>query len=73
MGMPNTLRQIGILAGIIGLLTCLFAGIARLTGVHWLMGFEIITLLQIGIGGMVLGCFCLLLALTAPGNRPPLQ
>ncbi len=52
------------------LLTCLFAGLARLTGIHWLMGFEIVTLLQIGIGGMVLGCFCLLLVLTAPPGRP---
>jgi hypothetical protein len=34
------------------------------------MGFEIVTLLQIGIGGMVLGCFCLLLVLTAPPGRP---
>jgi len=66
----NALRPLGILAGIVGLLTCLFAGMARLTGIHWLMGFEIVTLLQIGIGGMVLGCFCLLLVLTAPPGRP---
>lgn len=51
--MPNTLRTLGTLAGVVGLLTCLFAGLARLTGIHWLMGFEIVTLLQIGIGGMV--------------------
>jgi hypothetical protein len=68
--MPNTLRTLGTLAGVVGLLTCLFAGLARLTGIHWLMGFEIVTLLQIGIGGMVLGCFCLLLVLTAPSGRP---
>ena len=68
--MPNTLRTLGTLAGVVGLLTCLLAGLARLTGIHWLMGFEIVTLLQIGIGGMVLGCFCLLLALTAPPGRP---
>lgn len=50
--MPNTLRTLGTLAGVVGLLTCLFAGLARLTGIHWLMGFEIVTLLQIGIGGI---------------------
>lgn len=68
--MSHTLRQIGILAGVVGLLTCLFAGAARLTGIHWLMGFEIATLLQIGIGGMVFGCFCLLLVLTGQSGRP---
>ncbi len=62
--MSKQLRQFGTLAGIIGLLTCLFAGVARLAGMRWLMGFEIVTLLQIGIGGMVLGCYCLLLVLT---------
>ena len=67
--MSNILHQIGTLAGISGLLTCLFAGGARLTGIHWLMGFEIVTLLQIGIGGMVLGCFCLLLVLTGQNRR----
>lgn len=29
--MPNTLRTLGTLAGVVGLLTCLFAGLARLT------------------------------------------
>lgn len=68
--MSKQLRQFGTLAGIIGLLTCLFAGVARLAGMRWLMGFEIVTLLQIGIGGMVLGCYCLLLVLTAPPIPP---
>jgi hypothetical protein len=67
--MQNTLRQIGSLAGLIGLLICLFAGVLRLSGMHWLMGFETVTLLQIGIGGMTLGCFLLLLVLTAPAGR----
>ena len=67
--MSNILHQTGTLAGFSGLLTCLFAGGARLTGIHWLMGFEIVTLLQIGIGGMVLGCFCLLLVLTGQNRR----
>lgn len=68
--MPNTLRSFGTLAGIAGLLICLFAGALRLGGQHWLMGFEIVTLLQIGIGGMVLGCFCLLLVLTGSPPTP---
>mgnify|MGYP006982683718 CR=1 FL=1 len=65
----TALRPLGTLAGVVGLLICLFAGLTRLTGMRWLMGFEIVTLLQIGIGGMVLGCFCLLLVLTGPSGR----
>lgn len=69
--MSNTLRLIGTLAGVVGFLTCLLTGLARLGGKHWLMSFEIVTLLQIGIGGMVFGCFCLLLSLTSPTDRLP--
>lgn len=69
--MSNTLRPFGTLAGIAGLLICLFAGAIRLARQHWLMGFEIVTLFQIGIGGMVLGCFVLLLALTR--TYPPAE
>lgn len=67
--MNATLLLLGRLAGFIGLILCLVAGFARLAGWHWFGSFEIVTLLQIGIGGMVFGCFCLLLALT--GRRPP--
>lgn len=69
--MPDTLRSLGTVAGSAGLLICLFAGALRLAGQHWLMGFEILTLLQIGIGGMVFGCFCLLLVLTGRASPPP--
>lgn len=68
--MPNMLRSFGTLAGIAGLLVCLLAGALRLGGQHWIMGFEIVTLLQIGIGGMVLGCFCLLLAQDGRRDAP---
>lgn len=68
--MQNLLRQTGALAGFVGLIICLYAGIARLYGMHWVKGFEVVTLLQIGIGGMVLGCFFLLLALTTQAKRP---
>ncbi len=67
--MPDILRPLGTLAGLAGLSLCLIAGGIRLAGSHWLMGFEIVTLLQIGIGGMVLGCFSLLVHLTHPTRR----
>lgn len=70
--MNAKLLPLGRLAGALGLALCVVAGLARLAGMHWFVGFEIVTILQIGIGGMVLGCFCLLLVLTgcAPKNSP---
>jgi len=68
--MPDILRPLGILAGLAGLTLCLIAGGIRLAGSHWWVGFETVTLLQIGIGGMVLGCFCLLIHLSEPVRRP---
>ena len=58
--MRNSLIWLGRSAGIVGLTLCLGSGVARLTGQHWLGDFETSTVLAIGIGGMVLGCFCLL-------------
>jgi len=33
-----------------GLLACLFIGLARLSGAHYILGFEVLTLYQVGIG-----------------------
>jgi len=62
--MDNSLVLLGRIAGVLGMLLCLISGISRLSGLHWLGGFETVTLLQGGIAGMVLGCFFLLLALS---------
>jgi len=62
--MDKFLLPVGRLAGLLGLLLCLVSGLLRLSGQHWIGGFETLTLLQGGIAGMVLGCFFLLLALT---------
>ena len=67
--MNATLLPLGRLAGFIGFILCLVAGLARLAGTHWFAGFEIVTLLQIGIGGMVFGCFCLLVVLTGADRQ----
>lgn len=67
--MNATLLPLGRLAGLVGFLLCLVAGLARLAGMHWFAGFEIVTVLQIGIGGMVFGCFCLLVALTGSARQ----
>ena len=61
---------IGRMAGIIGALLCVGSGLARLGGLHWFGGCEAQTIMQAGIAGMVLGCFCFLLVLSQDiGNR----
>jgi hypothetical protein len=43
-----------------GVALCTAAAALRLTGRYWLGDFQVGTLLQIGVAGMVLGCLCLL-------------
>ncbi|HMT80834.1 MAG TPA: hypothetical protein PKD66_10710 [Azonexus sp.] len=67
--MNHSLLLLGRSAGLLGLLLSLISGTTRLAGVHWLAGFEALTILQAGIAAMVLGCFCLLLVLTQNGGK----
>jgi hypothetical protein len=52
--MNTLLANIGTVAGIIGILVCLIAGLARLGGFYYLAGFESVTLLNTGVALMVL-------------------
>lgn len=63
--MNSLLLTVGRLAGVAGLLLCVVAFGVRLTGVYFLGGFQLGTLLLAGIAAMIGGCFCLLLTLTA--------
>lgn len=54
--MENLLLWVGRLAGLIGVVLCACAFVGRLTGTWSLGGFQIGTMLQVGIAGMVLGC-----------------
>jgi hypothetical protein len=63
--MNSLLMLGGRLAGFAGLLVCIVAFGVRLTGVYFLGGFQLGTLLLAGIAAMIAGCFFLLLALTA--------
>lgn len=67
--MRNSLIWLGRSAGAIGFILCLASGLARLVGRHWLGDFEAATVLLIGIGGMVLGCFCLLQVLIQDAGK----
>ena len=63
--METSLLWIGRLAGGVGVLMCLIAVGARLTGAFWIGGFQAGTLLQAGMAAMILGCLAHLVVLTA--------
>jgi hypothetical protein len=56
---------LGRSGGFAGILVFAVAVSARLTGRYLLGTFQVGTLLQVAIAGMILGCFCFLLVLTA--------
>lgn len=58
--MDALLLALGRVAGMGGVALCIIGGAVRLSGRHWLAGFEALTLLQAGIAGMTLGCLCFL-------------
>lgn len=62
--MELLLLWVGRVAGAAGALLALLAGIVRLSGQFWLGSFQVTTLLQGGMAGMLLGCLCLLAVLT---------
>lgn len=65
--MKRFLHRLGDASGLLGALVCLTTGLARLTrvtGGHWLLGFETGTLFLVGTALMVFGCFVKLHALT---------
>ena len=61
--METLLIWTGRLAGLAGVVLCLIAGAVRLSGAYLLGQFQVTTLLQVGVAGMVLGCLCLVMAL----------
>lgn len=71
--MEILLIRTGRLAGLVGVVLCVIAGAVRLSGTYWLGPFQATTFLQVGVAGMVLGCFCLLLGLLERlgGDRKP--
>ena len=54
--MERTFGLIGSIAAVAGMVTCLAAGLARLMGSHYFLGFESVTLFIGGIALMVLAC-----------------
>jgi len=60
--MDVLLLSLGRAAGFAGVLLCVVVAVARLRGNYWLAGFQLGTLMQAGIAGVVIGCFLLLVA-----------
>ena len=54
--MNQLLIYTGHAAGILGVLVCLFSGLARITGSYYVAEFEATTLFMAGLGLMVFAC-----------------
>lgn len=50
------LLWVGRLSGLLGVVVCAVAVVARLSGLHELMGFQSATVMHAGVAAMVLGC-----------------
>ncbi len=66
--MNKLLPWLGRIAGFGGALLCAVAVVARLSGKHWVGGYESITLMQAGVAAMVFACLCFLAALSNHAN-----
>lgn len=63
--MNKLILWMGRVAGISGVLLCAVAAAMRLSGIYWFAGFQLGTLLQMGMAAMIAGCLCFLAVLTA--------
>ena len=67
--MESLLLWTGRIAGVAAMVLSGWAALARLRGAYFAGGFQIGTLLLVGIMGMLVACFCLLLVLTQRKRR----
>ncbi len=61
--MEQLLERSGNAAAILGVLLCLGAGLARVAGAYYVMGYEAMTLFTGGMGLMLAACLAKLHAL----------
>tara|TARA_R110002072_G_scaffold84388_24_gene191485 strand:- start:15865 stop:16068 length:204 start_codon:yes stop_codon:yes gene_type:complete len=64
--MYKNLVLAGSIAGILGVLTCFTAGLARFAGYYYVAGFQSTTLFNVGVGLMVFACLVKLETLQPP-------
>jgi len=55
--MTTLLATTGTISGIVGILLCTIAGMARLSGSFYLLGYEANSLLMVGIAFITMACF----------------
>jgi hypothetical protein len=67
--MESLLLWVGRIAGVGSMILSAWAAYARLTGAYFLGGFQIGTLLLVGMMGMLVACFFLLVVLTQRKRR----
>ena len=67
--MESLLLWAGRIAGIAAMVLSGWVAYARLNGAHFAGGFQIGTLMLVGMTGMLVACFCLLLVLTQRSRR----
>jgi hypothetical protein len=58
----------GSISGFIGMAVCAVAGLARVAGLFYVLGFQSTTLFNVGVGLMVFGCLIKLEELAAQGR-----
>jgi hypothetical protein len=66
--MDQLLRWTGRVSGLVGLLVCVAAVLARASGLFVLGNFQVGTMLQAGMTAMILGCLAYL-AVLVDGRR----
>ena len=54
--MHKNIVILGSIMGSLGALMCAFAGLARMLGLYWVLGFQSTTLFNVGVGLMVFAC-----------------
>ena len=54
--MQQLLNLAGSIAGVLGILVCTAGGLARVSGLYYVTGFESTTLFMVGTGVMVFAC-----------------
>ena len=67
--METLLLWLGRLAAIAGLAMVAWAACSRLTGIYFAAGYQVGTLLLVGIAAMLVGCVCFLVVLTDRSRR----
>jgi hypothetical protein len=62
--MNDAMLWIGRAAGVVGLLLCAVAVVARFAGQYFIAGYQVGTVLQAGTAGMIAGCLAFLWVLS---------